>query len=158
MLTNLIAWMFVCAFVCFENTCISVSVFLNLLNTAFLYIPPPFSLSVCVYLCVWASDEAVVGLWSDQSVAAVQWVVSARLGTMLVSVGTWQRSSPHPDRAYSSQPFWLFPHARCQKVSQQLHRSCYRTWNTALTCSTHTQRHKNMYLDTYATLQIDTAL
>lgn len=92
------------------------SVFLNLLNTAFLNVPPPFSLSVCVYLCVWASDGAVVGFWSDQSVAAVQWVVYARLSTMLDSAGKWQRSSPHPDRAYSSQLVWLFPHARCQKV------------------------------------------
>lgn len=65
----------------------SVGVFLNLLNTALLYVSPPFSLSVHVYLCVWASDGAVVGLWSDQSVAVVQWAVYARLSTMLGPVG-----------------------------------------------------------------------
>lgn len=65
----------------------SLSVFLNLLNTALLNVPPPLSLSVCVYLCVWASDGAVVGLWSDQSAAVVQWAVSTWLSTMLDSVG-----------------------------------------------------------------------
>lgn len=132
------------------------SVFLNLLNTAFLNVPPPFSLSVCVYLCVWASDGAVVGFWSDQSVAAVQWVVYARLSTMLDSVGKWQRSSPYPDRAYSSQLVWLFPHARCQKVSQQLHRNTPMKYSSH-TLHTHTAAQKK-YLDTHATLKNGTAL
>ncbi len=41
----------------------SLSVFLNLLNTAFLFVPPPFSLSVCVYLCVgqwWSCSQPLV--------------------------------------------------------------------------------------------------